>query len=88
MAFRAQDEIRVVVWTAERRAADIKVEMDGSSPRFIRGETLRGGLDDTNGSLLGMDRSGDETWEEEVKPIPAGSPRIEGPGAVLLRFSL
>jgi hypothetical protein len=88
MAFRTQDELRVVVWTVERRTTKINVKMDGSSPGFTEGETLRGNLDDTNGSLLRMDRSGGETWEEEVKPVPIGAPRLEGPGAVLLRFSL
>lgn len=87
MAFRTRDELRIVAWTLEGGVRDVRVEMDGPSPRFLGGEALRGDLADTNGSLLRMRRSG-EIRGEEVKPVPLGSPQIEGPGAVLLRYAL
>lgn len=87
MAFRTREELRVVAWSFGEASRNLEVRMDQASLRFDRGEALRGKLTDTNGSLLGM-RGTDRVWNEEVKLSPIQSPRLEGPGAVLLYYSL
>lgn len=87
MAFRTRDELRILAWTSTKETRTIKAEMGGNSLEFSKGERLQGRLDSTNGSFLRMVGT-DRTTNEDIKPVAVGSPRIEGPGAVLLKFSL
>lgn len=87
MAFRTRDELRILAWTSTKETRTVRVEMDGNSLEFSKGERLQGKLDSTNGSFLRIVGT-DRTTNEDVKPVAVGSPRIEGPGAVLLKFSL
>lgn len=87
MAFRAHDEVRVMAWTSTRAPVDVHVTMDGSSPKFSGGTLLHGSLDDTNGSWPTM-KGSKGTLGQKIKPVHISSSRLEGPGAVLLRFTL
>ena len=79
MAFRTGQQIRVVAWTSAARTGDVRVEANGSPLEFVTGMRLHGDPNATNESKIP---------EEEIKTVPAGSPRLRGPGAVMLRFSL
>lgn len=85
MAFRTRDQLRVLAWAAGRENKNLRLQVDRSSPTFLNGELLHGGLSATNGSSLRMT---DATSGERVRPHPINSTRLKGPGAVLLRFSL
>lgn len=87
MAFRTRDELRIVAWTPTEATSDIRVRTNELAPKFVGGKVLRGKLGGTNGSLLTM-KGSKARWTEKIKPAPISSPRLEGPGAVLLDYSL
>lgn len=79
MVFRTKEQLRVLAWTPTAREGTVRVEADGRPLEFVGGKKLRGDLNATNESPFP---------EEEIKAVPAESPRLDGPGAVMLRFSL
>lgn len=79
VAFRTRDQLRVVAWTSAARTGVVRVEADGRPLEFVGGRRLHGDLNATNESRIP---------DEEIKAVPAESPRLVGPGAVVLRFSL
>ena len=79
LVFRTRDQIRVVAWTSAARTGVVRVEANGRPLEFVGGRRLHGDLDATNESKIP---------DEEIKPVRAESPRLVGPGAVVLRFSL
>lgn len=87
VAFRTHSELRIVAWTSTEASVDIQVRMNALAPKFLEGKLLHGGLEETNGSLLRMKYS-KATWKEKIKPVLISSPRLQGPGAVLLRYSI
>jgi hypothetical protein len=86
MAFRTDDELRIVAWTTTEATVNVHVRMDESSPKFLGGTLLHGSLDDTNGSWPTLKDS--KVTRSQIEPVSISSPRLEGPGAVLLRFAL
>ena len=78
MAFRTQHQIRVVAWTSGANTGTVRVEADGGPLPFVGGKKLHGDLNVTNESKIPR---------EEIQAVPTNSPRLVGPGAVMLRFS-